>query len=327
MPKSAVRRPKAKPAKTASRARARGSLIAPATRASGSSSARKSSKRSAPKSTRGKPASIKLPMLVVHAFTRRAFHGNPAAVVLLGTHTLDADTMQRMAAENKLSETAFVSRRAARGQYSIRWFTPTTEVDLCGHATLASAHALWNHAHEKLKSITFHSASGKLPVEKRGDMIVLDFPARPARRTGPSRHLSSALGREPGEVYQLAGAGSTILAVFENKRDIHELAPNFAALRDLDAPAVIVTAPGVGHDFVCRFFAPSKGIDEDPVTGSAHCTLVPYWASRLGRSILTSHQVSKRGGELYCELVASRVRIAGHAVTFSHGTAIIPTNA
>lgn len=324
MPKSAVRRPKVQVAKPSSRKNASG---AAAKRRSPRGSVSKRAKRAGTTRPSGKVSAIRAPMTIVHAFTRRAFHGNPAAVVLLGSSKLDSDTMQRIAAENKLSETAFVTSRPARGQYSIRWFTPATEVDLCGHATLAAAHTLWNHSGEKRKSITFHSASGKLPVEKRGDMIVLDFPARPARRTGPSRHLSSALGREPSEVYQLAGAGSTILAVFENKRDVHELAPDFAELRELDAPAVIVTAPGAGHDFVCRFFAPSKGIDEDPVTGSAHCTLIPYWASRLGRSVLTSHQVSKRGGELYCELVGSRVRIAGHAVTFSHGVAMIPTNA
>ena len=268
--------------------------------------------------------SLTLRMYTIDAFTRRPFHGNPAAVVLLDKSWLPTDTMQAIAAENNLSETAFVISKGGSGRYAIRWFTPTTEVELCGHATLAAACALWSHAKVKGKELVFDSASGKLPVEKRDDMIVLDFPARPAKRTGVSRHLSAALGREPSEVYQGSGAGTPILAVFENKRDVHELSPDFAKLRELDAPTVIVTAPGAGHDYVCRFFAPSHGVDEDPVTGSAQCLLAPYWAARLGKRLLTGHQVSRRGGELFCELVGNRVRIGGHAVTYARAEITVP---
>lgn len=326
MPKSAVRSRSRSASSKAIKPRASSSSKGRTPRAGGKAR----SKPTSPAATKARASSgsstVKLDMFVIDAFTRRPFHGNPAAIVLLGKEQLSTDTMQRIASENNLSTTAFVSHRPRVGHYAIRWFTPTIEVDLCGHATLASAFALWNHAKVKGTFLVFESASGKFSVDKRDGLIVLDFPARPARRTGASRHLTQALGREPTELYQLAGAGSTILAVFENKRDIHELAPDFARLRDLDAPSVIVTAPGAGHDFVCRYFAPSKGVDEDPVTGSAHCTLVPYWAARLGRTILTSHQVSKRGGELYCELVGSRVRIAGHAVTYSAGSLILPRN-
>lgn len=282
---------------------------------------------------------ITAPMIKVDAFTRRLFHGNPAAVVLLSREFLTSQVMQGIAAENNLSETAFVVVTARTGKQAkarIRWFTPTTEVNLCGHATLAAAHALWTTAKLKPATIVFDSASGKLTVQRRESMIVLDFPAHSVRRTGQSRHLAEALGRSPTEVYQTTSASggadtaadAVILAVFENKRDVHELTPNFAKLRELDAPAVLVTAPGAGHDYVCRYFAPSHGLDEDPVTGSAQCVLVPYWAGRLGRTMLTCHQVSKRGGELVCELVSGReggrVRIGGYAVTFAEGTCVIP---
>lgn len=328
MPKAAAAR-RAKPARSAKSSAARSKAPQKARKAPKSATPTRA-KASVPQRKPALPSSAgkvsTLRMFTVDAFTRRPFHGNPAAVVLLDKSWLPTDVMQTIATENNLSETAFVIPKGGAGKFAIRWFTPTTEVDLCGHATLAAAFALWQHAGAKGNSLVFESASGKLPVERRGDMIVLDFPARPAKRTGISRHLSAALGREPSEVYQAAAAGSPILAVFENKRDVHELSPDFAKLRELDAPTVIVTAPGAGHDYVCRFFAPSHGVEEDPVTGSAQCVLAPYWASRLGKTLLSAHQVSRRGGELFCELVGTRVRIGGHAVTFAHAEISVPIN-
>lgn len=262
-------------------------------------------------------------MYQVDAFTTRVFHGNPAAVVLLDDEWLDADTLQAIAAENNLSETAFILRKPAK-TIPLRWFTPTTEVNLCGHATLATAHVLWNHEGVKGDRLVFQTLSGNLPVTKkpadgRGGLIELDFLAWVARKIKVSPALCEALGRAPSEVYQ----SRDLLAVFDNKRDVHALKPDWEKLAAINAYAVIATAPGAGHDFVSRFFAVRQGVPEDPVTGSAHCTLIPYWASRLGKTKLSAHQVSKRGGELTCELRGDRVGIAGHAVTFSRGTITI----
>ncbi len=267
--------------------------------------------------TSGRTVSLRLPMFVVDAFTSRRFHGNPAAVVILDRPKWLADeTMQAIAAENNLSETAFVLRKSKTAPPAIRWFTPTVEVDLCGHATLAAAHVLWNHLGVKGSRLVFGSASGKLPVAKNGDQIVLDFPALPGKRVAVTSSICEALGREPVEAY-LAGK---LMCVFENRRDVYQLEPDLAKVARLDCDGVIVTAPGSGHDFVSRYFVPQGGIDEDPVTGSSHCTLVPYWAHVLGKTHLWAHQTSKRGGELWCELAGKRVRIGGHAVTFANGT-------
>jgi len=296
---------------------------------------RLTTKAARPARTRARPLSV----FHVDAFTTRVFHGNPAAVVLLDGKGgwLPDDVMQSIAAEHNLSETAFVLSGKGKGVRGLRWFTPTVEVDLCGHATLAAAHVLWNHAGVRERALKFRSRSGVLPVTREGgekgtggeqDRIVLDFPARPIHLP-PGRPLSprsttalcAALGREPAEVWD-GGPGRSTLAVFDNKRDVHALEPDMALLSALDTLAVIATAPGAGHDFVCRFFTPRQGIPEDPVTGSAHCTLAPYWADRLGKHHLTSHQVSRRGGELWCELSGGkgqRVLIGGHAVTFSSG--------
>lgn len=266
---------------------------------------------------RNKP--LALPCFHVDAFTRRPFHGNPAAVVLLERRWLPDDLMQLIAAENNLAETAFVLGSPKASKLKIRWFTPTVEVDLCGHATVAAAHVLWTHAGNRAPRVVFSSRSGNLPVMRSrdagGEVITLDFPSRPAKRVRVSDALCAALGRAPAEVWQARDT----LAVFENKRDIHELAPDMARLAALDTFGVIVTAPGAGHDFVSRFFAPKQGIPEDPVTGSAHCTLVPYWADRLGKNVLRAHQVSHRARELFCELRGDRVMIGGHAVTYSEG--------
>lgn len=261
-----------------------------------------------------------LPVFHVDAFAHRVFQGNPAAVVILDRAKWPADeTMQAIAAENNLSETAFVLRKSKTAPPAIRWFTPTVEVDLCGHATLAAAHVLWNHLGVKGSRVVFGSAAGKLPVARNGDQIVLDFPSRPGKRVGVTAAMCEALGREPVEAY-LAGK---LMCVFENRRDVYQLEPDLAKVARLDCDGVIVTAPGSGHDFVSRYFVPQGGIDEDPVTGSSHCTLVPYWAHVLGKKHLWAHQISKRGGELWCELAGSRVRIGGHAVTFAIGTILV----
>lgn len=263
-------------------------------------------------------ASRRLVVFHVDAFTNRPFHGNGAGVIVLD-QWLDADVMQNIAAENNLAETAFLAPMKGRDGsacFGIRWFSPTIEIDLCGHASIASAHVLWRHLGLGGTKIVFESKSGPLPVVRRGEWIELDFPARPGKPVNETRRLARALGREPVEVYK----ARDYLAVFDNKRDVHEMIPDFMALRDLDCLGVIVTAPGAGHDFVSRFFAPRAGIDEDPATGSSHCTLVPYWSRRLGKKALTSHQVSKRGGEFKCEDRGDRVGIAGRAVTYMEGT-------
>lgn len=251
----------------------------------------------------------------VDAFTERTFCGNPAAIVPVEAWP-DEDLMQHIAAENNLAETAFVKKRGEAGQYDIRWFTPVTEVDLCGHATLGSAHVLWNHLGEKAGKLTFHCRGGQLPVERDNGMIVLDFPSRPGASVPVSAEIVMALGRMPAELYK----ARDYMAVFENKRDVHELAPDMAKVAELDAMGLIVTAPATRHDFVCRYFCPGAGIPEDPVTGSAHCTLVPFWAKRLGKSSLTSHQVSRRAGELFCQDRGDRVSIAGRCADYLSGT-------
>jgi PhzF family phenazine biosynthesis protein len=254
----------------------------------------------------------------VDSFTRRAFHGNPAAVVVLESWLPD-DRMQQIASEANLSETAFVVRTGGsdngEARCHIRWFTPTVEVELCGHATLAAAHVLWHCIGERTSRIVFDSKSGPLPVEREGELTVLDFPARAGEPVAASDELVAALGRSPVEVYR----SRDVMAVFENKRAVHELAPDMVRLAGIDGVCVIATAPGAGHDFVSRVFAPRVGIPEDPVTGSAHCTLAPYWAKRLGKTAVSGHQVSKRGGELFCEVRGDRVRIGGHCVLYLEG--------
>lgn len=254
----------------------------------------------------------------VDSFTRRAFHGNPAGVVPLESWLPD-ERMQLIAAEANLSETAFVVRTAGstagEASYHVRWFTPVVEVELCGHATLAAAHVLWHHVGERAARIVFDSKSGKLPVERQGDLTVLDFPSRPGEPIPVSDELVAALGRRPVEAYK----SRDVMAVFENKRDVHELTPDMARVAAIDAIGVIATAPGAGHDFVSRFFGPRVGIPEDHVTGSAHCTLAPYWARKLGKSRVTGHQVSRRGGEIVCEVAGDRVKIGGHCVLYLEG--------
>jgi len=236
----------------------------------------------------------------IDAFTSRLFAGNPAAVVPLESWAPD-ETLQSIAAENNLSETAFfVPSKNSGGEsgadYHLRWFTPEVEVQLCGHATLASAHVLFEHLGHAGGSVSFSTVhAGVLGATKNEDTITLDLPARGHEPTELETPLIRALGRQPHEVYI---SGENLLCVFDSKRDVHEIEPDAHALAELDCFGVIATAPGSSHDFVSRYFAPKAGVIEDPVTGSAHCSLAPFWSKRLGKSRLAARQVSKRGGAI-----------------------------
>jgi len=257
---------------------------------------------------------MKIPIYQVDAFTLGPFSGNPAAVCPLDTW-LDDATMQNIAAENNLAETAFIVPREEG--YELRWFTPTVEVDLCGHATLAAGYVVLNHLQPDLDTVSFETISGELIVARDGERLSMDFPARPPTPASVSEALSDALGQAPSEVHM----SRDVLAVYDNESSVRELSPDQAKLLALDEGfGVIVTAKGKTVDFVSRFFVPKGGIAEDPVTGSAHCTLVPYWAHRLGWSELIAHQVSARGGELHCELRGDRVIMSGHCVLFLTGS-------
>jgi predicted PhzF superfamily epimerase YddE/YHI9 len=259
---------------------------------------------------------VKLPFYHVDAFARAPFAGNPAAVVLLEDWLADA-VLQRMAAEHNLSETAFLVRRGSR--HELRWFTPTVEVDLCGHATLAAAHVLFRHAGWPGTRVEFESRSGPLRVERTtAGLLVLDLPSRPAVARATPAALVRGLGRAPIEVL----AARDWLAVFASEDDVRALRPDMTQIAGLPCEGVIATAPapaGAPYAFVSRMFAPQCGLPEDPVCGSAHCTLVPYWAARLGQRKLVARQVSARGGELWCEDAADRVKIGGTAVTYLAG--------
>lgn len=255
-------------------------------------------------------------MFHVDAFTNRLFSGNPAAVVPLDSWVSE-ESMQEIASENNLSETAFFcAETEGDADFAIRWFTPTIEVDLCGHATLAAAHVLKQHLDFGGGPIRFESKSGELRVNEEEDRLVLDFPSRPGEPAEVTDELVRALGIRPTELYR----SRDLLAVYESKKDVLALQPDMDRLARVAPFGAIATAPAVGRDFVCRFFAPAKGVSEDPVTGSAHCTLVPFWAKRLKKTTLISHQVSKRGGEIFCRLDGDRVHLGGTCVTYSDGT-------
>jgi PhzF family phenazine biosynthesis protein len=260
---------------------------------------------------------MKLPLYQIDAFTSRLFGGNPAAVVTLDQWLPD-DVLQAIAAENNLAETAFVLPQEDMSM--LRWFTPTVEVDLCGHATLAAGHVLFAYHYPSRKKLSFSTRSGVLAVSRDGDRLSLDFPARPGARIEVSDALASALGARPGEAY----LARDLLAVFDTEAQVQALRPDFGLVAALDAFAVIVSAPGSAVDFVSRFFAPRAGIPEDPVTGSAHCTLVPYWTERFGKRKLTAKQLSARVGELDCELRGDRVAITGKSVEYLRGEISVP---
>jgi len=260
---------------------------------------------------------MRIPFYHVDAFASRPFAGNPAAVCPLEAWLSDA-TLQAIAAEHNLSETAFYVARGTH--YELRWFTPEVEVDLCGHATVGSAHVIFDVRRENSGTrVTFQSKSGELGVERTleqgSPLYALDFPARPPQPCDAPPGLIAALGATPREVL----AARDLLCVFGSEDEVLALKPDFAKIAALDHFAVIVTAPGKDCDFVSRFFAPAKGINEDPVTGSAHCTLIPYWSARLGKTELFARQRSQRGGELWCRHRGDRVSIAGRAVLYSEG--------
>ena len=256
-----------------------------------------------------------IPLYHIDAFAERPFAGNPAAVCPLESWLPD-DLMQSIAGENNLSETAFFVPEG--DGYRVRWFTPMVEVDLCGHATLASAYVVFRWIAPSLSLVTFQTVkAGPLTVTRDGEMLALELPSRPPERCPEPAGMTAALGRKPAEVH----AARDYLAVFDSADDVLALKPDFEAVARLDRFAVIATAPGKdGIDFVSRFFAPAHGVNEDPVTGSSHCTLVPYWADRLGKTRLEARQVSQRGGALTCTLDGSRVRLAGRAVLYLTGT-------
>ncbi len=254
---------------------------------------------------------MKIEYFHVDAFTDAVFGGNPAGVCLLD-EWLPADMMQKIAAENRHSETAFVI--PAEKHFDIRWFTPSVEVSLCGHATLASAHVLCRHKGYSGSRIEFQSRFEPLAVEKNGGLLYLDFPSQPVSILEAPSGLEAALGQKPVEVL----GDRRYLVRLSSEKTVRDLKPDMALLGKVDKP-VVVTAPGDEVDFVSRFFAPGYGIPEDPVTGSAHCSLIPYWSQKLGKKNLTAVQVSARGGRLYCEDKGERVKIGGEAVTYLQG--------
>jgi PhzF family phenazine biosynthesis protein len=255
---------------------------------------------------------MRIPIYQIDAFASKVFSGNPAAVCPLKAW-LDDALMQAIAMENNLSETAFFV--PLDQGYHIRWFTPAAEVDLCGHATLASAYTIFSHIDPSSTEATFQSRSGLLKVLRQGDLLAMDFPSQPPAPCEPSSALLQALGRKPSEVLR----SEDYFVVFPSEQDVRDLDPDMGWLKKVDLRAVIVTAKGKEVDFVSRFFAPKYGVNEDPVTGSAHCALIPFWSKRQGKKDLIAHQVSKRGGELFCKDRGDRVVIAGRAVPYMEG--------
>jgi PhzF family phenazine biosynthesis protein len=253
---------------------------------------------------------------IVDAFTDQPFAGNPAAVVPLASWPSN-QWMQRVAMELNLSETAYIV--GGDGNYELRWFTPTTEVELCGHATLASAHTLWQHGYANNSSpITFHTHSGPLVCTRRDDSIELDFPLTAAAETAPPDLLQQALRVSPIFVGK---SPFDYLVVVDNADIVREIAPDFPLLKQIAARGFIVTAASDqdGLDFISRFFAPAAGVEEDPVTGSAHCCLAPYWATQLGKNNLVAYQASRRGGTVSMQILNDRVVLGGKAITVMQG--------
>lgn len=260
---------------------------------------------------------MNIPYYHVDAFTENLFSGNPAGVCVLDSW-LDDSLLQKIAAENNLSETAFV---VAQGDdFALRWFTPSIEIDLCGHATLAAAFVIDLTGRAQTWPIRFATTSGRLTVDKEQARYFLDFPARPGTSCSIPSIMVQGLGAVPGEVLK----ARDYMAVFEREEQVANITPDLEALAELDCLGIIATAPGREVDFVSRFFAPRAGVAEDPVTGSAHCTLIPYWAKITGKQNMIARQLSNRGGELLCENKDERVRIGGYAVLYHSGTLRIP---
>ncbi len=263
---------------------------------------------------------MQLAIYQIDAFTDTPFHGNPAAVCPLDAWLAD-DVLQAIAMENNLSETAFF---VPEGEgYGLRWFTPALEVDLCGHATLATGYLILHRLSPGRDAVSFETRSGTLEVRRDGDALAMNFPVlAPGAAVNPAPALVSAMGAVPDEcrhIREMHGA-PYILLVYETEAQVAELSPRFAGL----GANVIATAPGDSVDFVSRFFAPMSGIDEDPVTGSAHCTLAPYWANRLDKSALTARQISARGGDVGCRLEGERVIITGNCAFYMEGRIEMP---
>jgi len=255
---------------------------------------------------------MRIPIYQIDAFTNEQFKGNPAAVCPL-TEWIKDDLMQDIAAENNLSETAFFVKKDH--EYELRWFTPKEEVDLCGHATLASAYVIFTYLDKRITKVIFHTKSGILEVSREGSLLTMIFPSREGEKCEAPEALIKGLGKRPNEVFQ----SRDYMAVFETEQEIMSLDLNMDELKKLDGLGVIVTAKGNEVDFVSRFFAPKVGIDEDPVTGSAHCTLVPYWKRVLGKNEFVALQLSERGGKLFCADLGEMVKISGEATSYLEG--------
>lgn len=262
---------------------------------------------------------MRVPIYQVDAFASSLFKGNPAAVCPL-EHWLPDEMLQSIAAENNLAETAYYTP-AGHGRFHLRWFTPEVEIDLCGHATVATAAVILGLRSELAGArVVFDSKSGELVVDREGDLYALNFPSNPPSECAVDPGLNEALGAVPQRT--LGGRG--YLCIFENEAQVRALRPKMDKVAALDRWSVIATAPGDDCDFVSRFFAPAKGIPEDPVTGSAHTVLIPYWSERLQKKKMFARQISRRGGELWCEDLGPRVKIAGRAVPYLEGTIQVP---
>lgn len=255
---------------------------------------------------------MKIPMYQVDAFSEEIFKGNPAEICIL-SEWIDENLMQNIAMENNLSETAFCLVK--EDICELRWFTPEEEIDLCGHATLATAYIIFEILNYPNNIVKFITKSGILTVEKQGDSMTMEFPSREGTKAEITEQLIKGLGKEPQEVYK----SRDLMVVYDKEQDIKELNPNMELLKLVDAFGIIVTAKGESSDFVSRYFAPSCGVPEDPVTGSAHCTLIPYWSKILGKKKMIAYQLSKRGGALQCEYDRDIVRISGKAKLFFKG--------
>lgn len=258
---------------------------------------------------------MNLTLYQVDAFAENVFEGNPAAVIPLQDEWLPDETMQKLAMENNLSETAFFIKKD--NCYHIRWFTPEAEVDLCGHATLATSHVLFQYLKHETNQVCFESKSGKLSVKKQGDLLVLNFPASKVEAKYMPEGLKTAFGIHPQECFK---GREDLLLVFKNEDNIVNLKPDFTKMLEATSRGIICTATSEKYDFVSRFFAPSVGINEDPVTGSAHTMLIPYWSEQLNKKDLLAKQISKRGGVLHCRHIGDRVEIAGKAKTYLIGS-------
>lgn len=260
---------------------------------------------------------MNIPLYQVDAFTDQVFGGNPAAVCPL-KEWIDSDTMQKIAQENNLSETAFFVQKD--DAFEIRWFTPKVEINLAGHPTLATAWVIYNELNHQNDKIRFVSPlSGELLIERKDQLICMNFPANKAIPIPTDQLLTEALGKEPSEVLK----SRDLLVIYKNQSDIEKITPDFALLAKLETFGIIISAPGETADFVSRFFAPRAGVNEDPVTGSAHTTLIPYWAEKLNKTKLNAIQISERTGKLQCEYLGNRVKISGEAKLFMKGEIIL----